>query len=590
VTRENPTHVGEEITMKYLLPLWILSLLMTMIASLAFAAEGGVKLGLAAKYPGDRGLAADPAVLSVSSYEDENWKAGWECSDWECYRLTDNPKVVFSGAHSLVKTGRAGSSGGTLSLDLAHPTDVLYHRMYAKFSEGAANTRIMGISGVGAGLPQWKALGSAGIRPTELAYFCATLVTEEEHPLQPMWYPYHIDQKGPWGDNWPLDVEFPVNRWFCLEMMVKMNAPDKADGELRLWVDGKPVYAKTDLRWRTDPSVHIGRAFDMVYRSKPFPHDSTYWVDNRVIATEYIGPMVANNQKQTAPQAARSQTMPNEIKFFVDPQRRSKTDREQHMQYGLSLTSPWEGGGDVFLNFPEHLEYDTQGMSLLRHWDGWETGHIPWLISPDGKQASYEVESPYEKGVIIQAFARLATADELPPGTSGVHLSMRITNGSPRPLPTIRPLLCLQYRGLTGFPAWIGNFKHTFILIGGKPVALADLPTADPNTTFKGCVVQGCPQRDTRAEVQGGLIKQDMDAAISAIESLDGKRKLITWWTPGKSMISNTNIPCLHADPYFGTLAPGATTSAEGLLLFTDHDLSPIMTSLKARDRTSFVK
>jgi len=568
----------------------VLLLLGSVSAQALAAGDGGISLGLAAKYPGDHGLEADPAVLSFSAYEDESWRVGWDCSDWGSYRLTDDPRVVFSGTHSLVKTGRAGSEGATLSLDLAQPTDVLYHRVYARFSEGAVNTRVMGISGVGAGLPQWKALGSAGIRPTELPYFCATLVTEDEHPRKPMWYPYHIDQKGPWGDNWPIDVEFPADRWFCLEMMVKLNAPDKADGELHLWVDGKPVYAKTDLRWRTDPSVRIGRAFDMVYRSKPFPHTSTYWVDNRVIATEYIGPMVANDQKQTAPRAARSETMPSGIRFFVDPQRRSKTDREQHMQYGLSIRSPWDGGGDVFINFPEHLEYNTQGLSILRHWDDWENGRVPWIITPDGRRASYEVESPYEKGVIVQASARLATADELPPGTSGVHFSMRIANGSQHPLPDIRPLLCAQYRGLTGFPAWSANFDHSFILVKGKPTALADLPTADPNATFKGCVVQGCPQRDTRAERQGGLIEQDMDAAVSAVESLDGRRKLVVWWTPGKSMISNANIPCIHADPYFGTLEPGDSASAEGLLLFADSDLGPLMSSLKARDRTSFAK
>jgi len=557
------------------------------------ADQNSVELGLAARYACDAGLRVDPAVLSFSDYEDEDWGAGWDCSDWGCYRLTDDPSVVFSGRRSLVKTGRAGTEGGTLSFDLAHPVDVLYHRVYARFSEGAANTRVIGISGVAAGLPQWKALGSAGVRPTELPYFCATLVTEDNHPRKPMWYPYHIDQKGPWGDNWPIDVEFPAARWFCLEMMVKLNTPGKADGELRLWVDGRQVYSRTDLRWRTDPSVRIGRAFDMVYRSTPFPYTSTYWVDNRVIATEYIGPMRAPEAGQTAapaPSATGSGSMLSEVTFFVDSERRSRTDREQHMQYGLSMRAPWPDGGDVFMNLPEHLEYNTQGLSLLRHWDEWEGGRVPWLIAPDGKQASYQVESPHEKGVIVQAFARPATAEEVPPGTRGVRLAMRIVNGSPHALPAVRPLLCVQYRGLTGFPAWRGNYEHTYLFAGGKPVALANLPTADPNTTFKGCVVAGCPQRDTRAERQGGLIEQDMDLALSAVESLDGRRKLLVWWTPGKSMISNAAIPCIHADPYFGTLKPGETASAEGLLVFAEGELGPLMSWLKARDRTSFAR
>ncbi len=560
----------------------------------AEAAERAAALrGLAAKYPGDRGLGSDSAVLAFSDYEDSEWKRGWDCSDWDCYHLTDDPSLAFAGAHSLEKTGPMGSEGATLSLDLKEPVEVLHHRVYARFKEGAANTRFFGISGVAAGLPQWKALGSAGVRPTELPYFCATLVTEEDHPRKPMWYPYHIDQKGPWGDNWPIDVEFPADRWFCLEMMVKMNTPGKPDGELRLWLDGRPVYAKADMRWRNDVSVRIGRAFDMVYRSTPFPNTSTYWVDNRVIATQYVGPMAGTAQAtDAADPASGSRQMPDQtqessgITLFVDPGRRSAADREQHMQYGLSATAPWAGGGSVFINFPEHLEYDTQGLSILRHWDGWENGPIPWVISPDAKQASYTVESPHEKGVMVESSARVATPDEVPPGTSGIHLSMRITNGSQRALPAIRPLLCVQYRGLTGFPSWTGNFEHSFIILDGKLVSLANLRTADPKASFKGCVVKGSPQRDTRAEQQGGLIEQDMDSALSIVESLDATRKLVVWWTPGKSMISNANIPCIHADPYFGTLQPGESAAAEGLVLFAHGDMGPVVSFLRARDRS----
>jgi len=101
-------------------------------------------------------------------------------------------------------------------------------------------------------------------------------------------------------------------------------------------------------------------------------------------------------------------------------------------------------------------------------------------------------------------------------------------------------------------------------------------------------VVKGCPQRDTRAERQGGLIEKDMDLALSVVESLDARRKVVIWWTPGKSMIANANIPCIHADPYFGNLAPGKSAYAEGMVLFSEGDPEPIIQALKARDRTAF--
>ena len=748
-----------------------------MLASVAAAAEEP-ELGLAAQYPGDQGLADHPAVLFFTGYEDDSWKEGWGCSNWDLYSLSDEPEPVFSGRRSLQKRGPKGGNGASLTYDLKESVDVLYHRVYARFKSGGANTRFIGISGVGAGMPQWKAMGSAGVRPTELPYFCATLTTLKDNPLAPLWYPYHIDQKGPWGDNWPIDVVFPADKWFCLEMMVAMNTPGQRNGELRLWVDGRPVYAKTDMRWRLDPSVKVGRAFDQVYASKPFPKDSYFWVDNRVVATEYVGPMLpagsqavrvrqkpvvstgpapepqvrerfradfedgsvadwganagvakpghkesaaaltlldgcqpvglwgldvpvtasttihlayrtekmpslqlmlwgknardnfrftlpgtqstwaelalspsdlttfgeaaplagdvvggvtfVSDDKETEGQrlwvddivireggvpgpapaagrapgseavatgaeaATRRTPMPGvpEMKpedghmyLFVDPERRSDEDREQHNEYGLSIAAPWKGAGKLFFNFPEHLEYNTQGMSILRHWD---RNPSLWNVSPDGRQASYRVESPHEPGVIVEAFARLAHSEEVPEGTTGVYLAMRITNTGERTLPTVRPLLCFQYRGLTGFPAWIDNFKHSYLVFDGQLKAIADLPTEKPDTSFKGCVVKGCPQRDTRAERQGGLIEEDMDLALSVVESLDGKRKLVVWWTPGKSMITNAAIPCIHADPYFGTLEPGQSAFAEGLALFTEGDLGPVIKELKARDRTAF--
>jgi hypothetical protein len=144
----------------------------------------------------------------------------------------------------------------------------------------------------------------------------------------------------------------------------------------------------------------------------------------------------------------------------------------------------------------------------------------------------------------------------------------------------------MQYGGLEGFPQKLQqNYEHNFIVIGDKLTPLSDLMTSNPNTTFKGCVVKGCPQHDTRSEATGGLITEDMDLALSVVSSLDNKRRVIVWWTPGKSMIANANIPCIHADPYFGTLDPGGEAYAEGMILFTESEIEPVIAYLKNRER-----
>jgi hypothetical protein len=269
------------------------------------------------------------------------------------------------------------------------------------------------------------------------------------------------------------------------------------------------------------------------------------------------------------------------IRFSFDPAWQSE-DPEQRRAYGIRIGSPWHDGGSLFLNFPEHLEYNPEGATILRHYD-----KPPglWIVSPDQRQVSYRVESKAASGVVVEAFARIASPDHCPSRCDGVYLAMRIFNGGSITLPVIRPLLCLQYGKLEGFPLVRDHFQHNFILMEGRLTSLADLPTVDAKTQFKGCVVKDCPQRDTRAERQGGLIEKNMDLALSVVTSLNGQRKVILWWTPGKSMIANARIPCIHADPYFGTLKPGETAFAEGLLLFTEADIEPIVRSLSARDQ-----
>ena len=60
----------------------------------------------------------------------------------------------------------------------------------------------------------------------------------------------------------------------------------------------------------------------------------------------------------------------------------------------------------------------------------------PWRISPDGRTASYQVESPHKSGVVVEArFTAQA---------SQAVLWIRITNGSEQRLPRVKPLLCFH--------------------------------------------------------------------------------------------------------------------------------------------------
>lgn len=235
---------------------------------------------------------------------------------------------------------------------------------------------------------------------------------------------------------------------------------------------------------------------------------------------------------------------------------------EDDMTYGLTIVPPWEDGGTIHVNFPEHLEHGLVGYTILRHYDKRPN---PWRIAADGRSASYDVDSLELPGVRVQASA-VSEGDR-------ARFWLKITNGGTRNLERVKPLLCFWYAKLTGFPGKLSdNFQHTYVLKDGKVMTLASISTENPAATAKVAYVRGCSQHDCDkfARGRGGLIETDIDRALIAVTARDGKRKAIVAFTPGKSILSNAVIPCAHADPYLGTLEVGKSVEANGEILFTE--------------------
>jgi hypothetical protein len=84
-------------------------------------------------------------------------------------------------------------------------------------------------------------------------------------------------------------------RWYCLETMVKANTPGQKDGEQAFWVDGERIGRFTGLRWRDTATLKLN-----CFRPSVYIHDSPQtnrvWMDDMVVATSYIGPMMPQEQ------------------------------------------------------------------------------------------------------------------------------------------------------------------------------------------------------------------------------------------------------------------------------------------------------
>ena len=179
-----------------------------------------------------------------------------------------------------------------------------YFRYYLRFADdweqtvdggkmpGFAGT--YGVAGWGGrpsdGTNGWSARGSFYLSVTEDNPLAGTT------PLGN--YVYHADMTGSYGDVWLWQEDYrgllTDNRWYCIEQYIKMNTPTVNDGVLRTWVDGRLAFEKTDLRFRDIETLKIEEVWMNVYHggTAPSPHDQHLYIDNLVIATSYIGPML----------------------------------------------------------------------------------------------------------------------------------------------------------------------------------------------------------------------------------------------------------------------------------------------------------
>ena len=108
-------------------------------------------------------------------------------------------------------------------------------------------------------------------------------------------YRYHADMKGKYGSHWRWEIEDrglrENNQWYGIEQYAKMNTPGKNDGTLRAWVDGKPAFAKVDIRMRDTDKLKIELIWFNLYHggSKAAEKDHHIYLDDVVISRKPIG-------------------------------------------------------------------------------------------------------------------------------------------------------------------------------------------------------------------------------------------------------------------------------------------------------------
>lgn len=267
--------------------------------------------GLAAAYPGDRGLEKHPDVLFVDGFDggavDKRWNLG--------------PRVPAEVIESDVRMGFVPLRGAALRVRIprrqqlgldyryrfrehhAEEPQEVYFRYYLRLSadwlgaiEGGKLPGLAGTYGKAGwggrrwdGNAGWSLRGGYGTTPPQ-GHSAAGHVFLST-------YAYHArsDTYGeslPWADG-DLAGLIPVNRWVCIEQRLRLNTPGGYDGELMVWVDGRLALSRSDLRLRDRNEVRIEEVWMNFFHggTSAAASDMNAFVDQVVIARKYIGPM-----------------------------------------------------------------------------------------------------------------------------------------------------------------------------------------------------------------------------------------------------------------------------------------------------------
>ena len=307
--------------------------------------------GIAARHPGDAGIADDPAVLFVEDFESSTiaelgrrWTEAKNPAD-EVFAFSDDVPAGSPGRQSLRMTATKGrNDGGHLWKLFERGVDTMHARFYVKFAKDHPYVHHFVKIGAWRDSPRWPQ-GEAGKRHDGAKSFQTGIEpTSGYGSYDPpgAWHFYTYWQgmrswQGPQGTSFygnsfapEKPAQIPRDRWQCVEFMVKANStPEASDGEQAFWIDGVlmgrwspgsatgtwkrdrfvngPGEAFPGYRWRTDAAVKPNVFWLLYYMEQVFGRHDQYqnrtgaqmsgdvtqvWFDQVVVATAYIGPLV----------------------------------------------------------------------------------------------------------------------------------------------------------------------------------------------------------------------------------------------------------------------------------------------------------
>jgi hypothetical protein len=182
-----------------------------------------------------------------------------------------------------------------------------------------------------------------------------------------------------------------AGRWVCVEARARLNNPGKKDGLNQLWIDGRLEAERKNLDWRGSYTQHgINAIFLEAYWNQGSPVDQSRWIDNFVISTKPIGPVVCspNPVLLKTPYHGPGKQQVWEAEIAADPDGNTRVWKSRPLAAPERVVVGADSGeflgplaGKTQLD-PGHVYYlRVRQQSDAGAWSPWSPWHQPFCVA-----------------------------------------------------------------------------------------------------------------------------------------------------------------------------------------------------------------
>lgn len=218
------------------------------------------------------------------------------------------------------------------------------------------------------------------------------------------------------------------------------------------------------------------------------------------------------------------------------------------------VSPPWASHDYIWMDFPEAI-FTESGLLYLSH----VNPTFP-VMFPDLPKAQWQ---QIPKGLAFERTLpngiRFGGSLKVGADSNSVALELYIYNGSDKPLKDIKLQTCAYLRAIKEFGAFREDNKFIHLPESGWQ----SFDKARALTREKGTFRMGWRRGPAIADLP----------VIVTIAKRRQRLVAFTWYDDTYSLVQNPGHPCMHADPHFPDIRPGAKKTIKGELIFFEGSL-----------------